>query len=328
MRKITVLDDYQGVVAGLDAARILDGIDVTLEVLNTHIDQEDDLIEALRNTRCLVLIRERTRITAKVIAALPGLELIVQTGRLSGCIDLDACQAHGVTVRDGTGNSIAPAELTWALILAASRRLVLYTRKLDAGVWQRSTDRLEDERLGSVLHGRTLGVWALGKIGSRVASFGRAFGMRVVVHGRENSRAAAQQAGYEFIADRRAFFAAADVLSLHLRLHNETRHIVTADDLAAMQSHALLVNTSRAELLAPGVLLEAIKAGRPGAAALDVFEDEPEGARAYLGNPRILCTPHLGFVDQNTYESYFSEAFAHVRSFFQAQVSDAHKHHD
>ena len=324
--KITVLDDYQGVVAGLDAAQTLDGLDVTLEVLNTHISGEADLIKALRGTRCLVLIRERTTITAAVIEALPELELIVQTGRLAGCIDLDAAKAHGVQVRDGSGNPIAPAELTWALILAASRRLVPYAKRLEAGDWQRSAERLEDEHLGSVLHGRTLGVWAFGKIGSRVAGFGRAFGMRVIVHGRENSRAAAQQAGYEFIAERAEFFATADVLSLHLRINNDTRHIVTAEELAAMQHHALLVNTSRAELLAPGALLAAINGGRPGFAALDVFEDEPDGARAYLHDPRILCTPHLGFVERGTYESYFAEAFGHVRAFLSA-AWDTHGGH-
>lgn len=317
MTKITVLDDYQGVVARLDATRTLDGLGAQLVVLTERIENELALIEALRGTRCLVLIRERSTISAALVAALPELELIVQTGRLSGCIDLEACKERGVTVRDGSGNPIAPTELTWALILAASRRLVPYASKLQAGIWQRSADRLEDEQLGRSLNGRTLGVWSHGKIGSRVAAIGRAFGMRVVVHGREASRAGAAQAGHTFIAERREFFAASDVLSLHLRLNDDTRHIVTRDDLLAMPANALLVNTSRAELLAPGALFEALASGRPGAAALDVFENEPEGARAYANHPQILCTPHLGFTEKDTYEAYFAEAFAHVRRFLE-----------
>jgi D-3-phosphoglycerate dehydrogenase len=318
MNRITVLDDYQGVVSRLDATRRLDGLDAQLQVLHEPLDNDAALIDALRDTRCLVLIRERTRIGAEVIAALPKLELIVQTGRLSSCIDLDACARHGITVREGSGNPIAPAELTWALVLAASRRLVPYVRQLEAGRWQRSAERREDESLGTVLHGRTLGIWGYGRIGARVASVGRAFGMRVIAHGRGASQQAATQAGDHFVADRKAFLAQADVLSLHLRMTPETRHIVTADDLAALPPHALLVNTSRAELVAPGALLEALAAGRPGFAVLDVFEDEPGGVQAYLGHPRILCTPHLGFVERDTYEAYFDNAFGHVHAYLSA----------
>lgn len=313
--KITVLDDYQGVVSRLAAARVLDGLPVRLEVKTERIADEARLVEALWDTDCLVLIRERTAIGAGVIDALPRLKLIVQTGRLSGCIDLEACRRRGVEVRDGGGNPIAPTEHTWALILAASRRLLPYAQQLEHGRWQRSAEHLAEERLGRVVQGRTLGIWSLGKIGGRVAAIGGAFGMEVLVHGREQSRSAAQAAGYTFVADRREFLSRADVLSLHLRLTPETRHMITAEALAAMRPDALLVNTSRAELLAPGALLAALKAGRPGAAALDVFEDEPGGVAAYLGHPGILCTPHLGFVEQDTYEAYFREAFTHVRAF-------------
>jgi D-3-phosphoglycerate dehydrogenase len=319
MLKITVLDDYQGVVSRLAAVRLLDGLPVTLQVRTERLADEAGLIEALRDTHCLILIRERSRITARVIEALPALRLIVQTGRLSGCIDLEACRRRGVEVRDGSGNPIAPTELTWALILAASRRIVPYARQLERGLWQRSSEQAVDEHLGRALHGRTLGVWALGKIGSRVAAIGRAFGMRVVVHGRAQSRAAAEAAGYVFVGERREFLAQVDVLTLHLRLGPETVHVIDADDLAVMRSDALLVNTSRAELLAPGALLAALGEGRPGAAAVDVFEDEPGGVAPYLGHPAILCTPHLGFVEQDTYEAYFSEAFAHVRTFLEAR---------
>ncbi|MBI2276527.1 MAG: D-2-hydroxyacid dehydrogenase family protein [Dechloromonas sp.] len=315
MKKLTVLDDYQGVVSRLAARRILDGSGIDLEVLNEGICDEQKLIAALAETDCLVLIRERTRVTAAVIAALPRLKLIVQTGRLSGAIDLEACARHGVAVREGSGNPIAPAELTWALILAASRRIVPYARQLEQGRWQRSAPALADERLGRALGGRTLGIWGFGKIGKRVGAVGRALGMKVLVHGRDQSRAAAEAEGLAYVADRLAFLGQVDVLTLHLRLCAETRHLIGDAELAALRPDALLVNTSRAELLAPGALLRALGLGRPGMAALDVFDDEPEGAAAYLGHPNILCTPHLGFVEQDTYEAYFGEAFTHVRNF-------------
>ena len=313
--RVTVLDDYQGVVPRLTATKELAGVPVSLQTLTERLVDEDGLIAALHDTDCLVLIRERTQITARVVEALPRLKLIVQTGRISGCIDLEACRRRRVEVRDGSGNPIAPVELTWALILAASRRLLPYAVRLSQAQWQRSRARIDDESLGRTVHGRTLGVWSLGKIGGRVAAIGRAFGMRVLVHGRDQSRDAAASAGYEFISDRSEFLAQLDVLTLHLRLGPDTRHMIGADDLAVMRPDALLVNTSRAELLAPGALLDALARGRPGAAALDVFEDEPDGVAPYLNHPAILCTPHLGFVDQDTYEAYFREAFAHVRRF-------------
>lgn len=315
MKKLTVLDDYQGVVSRLAARRILDGSGIELVVLSEGIRDEQGLIAALADTDYLVLIRERTRITAAVIAALPRLQLIVQTGRLSGAIDLEACARHGVAVREGSGNPIAPAELTWALILAASRRIVPYAAQLAQGGWQRSAPTLADERLGRALSGRTLGVWGFGKIGKRVAAVGLALGMKVVVHGREQSRAAAEADGLPYVADHLAFLGQVDVLTLHLRLCAETRHLIGDTELAAMRPDALLVNTSRAELLVPGALLRALGNGRPGMAALDVYEDEPEGAKTYLGHPNIQCTPHLGFVEKDTYEAYFGEAFTHVRNF-------------
>lgn len=315
MTKVTVLDDYQGVVAHLDAVRILDGLNVDLEVITEHVREEGRLAEILAQTDCLVLIRERTRISSSLIEALPRLRLIVQTGRLSNCIDLEACSRRGIPVKDGSGNPIAPAELTWALILAASRRLVPYTQQLKHGNWQRSVVEIADESLGRVVSGRTLGIWGYGKIGKRVASIGRAFGMTVLVHGRDQSKQAAASDGFEFVTDRSGFLKRLDVLTLHLRMCPETRHLIGEDDLACLLPDALLVNTSRAELLVPGALLSAVCKGRPGAAALDVFTDEPDGVREYLGVPQILCTPHLGFVERDTYESYFREAFTHVRAF-------------
>ncbi len=321
-----MLDDFQGAVARLEAARLLAGSGVELEVLTRHLP-EDELIARLADADALVLIRERTQVTARLVESLPRLRLVVQTGRLAGCIDLDACARRGVTVRDGSGSPVAPAELTWALVLAASRRLVSYAEQLRNGAWQRTAADLDGEALGSSLHGRTLGVWALGRIGSRVAGYGKAFGMRVLTHGREATREAAERAGYEYVADRRAFLAEVDVLTLHLKLNRETRHLIGPDDLAALRADALLVNTSRAELIAPGALLAALDRGRPGAAALDVFEDEPEGVRPYLDHPRVLCTPHLGFVERATYESYFETAFGQLRDFFAAAPRDSETLH-
>lgn len=309
-----VLDDTQDVVKRLDAVRLLDGTGVRLYVLNGHL-AGDELIAHLQDADGLVLIRERTSLTAQIIDALPQLKLIVQTGRQSGCIDLEACARRGIVVRDGSGSPVAPAELTWALVLAASRRLVGYAKQLQHGRWQRSAESLAEEGLGITLYGRRLGVWGLGKIGSRVAGYGKAFGMEVLVHGREQSRAAAETAGYTYVADRHEFLAAADVVSLHLKLTADTRHMIGIDDLAVMKRDSLLVNTSRAELLASGALLAAVERGTPGCAALDVFEDEPAGAEPYLGHPRILCTPHLGFVERSTYELYFGTAFRQVREF-------------
>lgn len=313
MTHVCVLDDYQGAVETLDALRVLEGLDVSIEVRREALDGDDALIDALSVADVVVLIRERTHLSARVIEALPRLKLVVQTGRLAGCIDLDACARKGVAVRAGSGNPTAPVELTWALILAASRRLLDYHDGLRAGRWQVCAH--EPSRLGRVLSGRTLGVWGYGKIGQRVARIGQAFGMEVRAHGRDASCQAAKEDGVIFEPDRARFLGGVDVLTLHLRLTEETRHLIRTDTLLGMREDALLVNTSRAELLAPGALMSALEAGRPGMAALDVFEHEPDGVEAYLGHPRILCSPHIGFVERNTYEAYFREAFAHVRAF-------------
>ena len=320
--KITVLDDYQDVVSRLKAIALLEGLDVQTVILTERVANEAALVRQLAETDCLILIRERTQITASIVKQLPQLKLIVQTGRLSGCIDLDACRQHGIAVLDGTGNPVAPAELTWALILGASRRIVPYARVLETGQWQRSCSSMQDEQLGRSMNGRSLGIWGLGKIGKRVAAIGRAFGMRILIHGRDQSKAAAEAEGYEFVADRKVFLSRVDVLSLHLRLCQDTLNLIDHDDLAAMRPDALFVNTSRAELLSPGALLRALQQGRPACAALDVFENEPEGIAPYLNHPSVLCTPHLGFVELDTYEAYFREAFQHVRDFIGSNKSD------
>ncbi|HYG06790.1 MAG TPA: D-2-hydroxyacid dehydrogenase family protein [Stenotrophomonas sp.] len=309
--RIIIPEDYQQAVRGLDCFARLHGHDVV--VLDQPLHGVDAMAAAFAGAQALVLIRERTHIDEALLARLPELRLICQTGRLSANIDLEACTRHGVAVAEGSGSPVAPAELAWALVMAASRRLQAYADALRAGHWQ----ALGDRGLGRTLQGRTLGIWSYGKIGRLVAGYGRAFGMRVQVWGSADSCAQAQADGYEIAASRAALFASSDVLSLHRRLSDASRHEVTADDLARMRPDALLVNTSRAELIAPGALLAALDAGRPGMAAVDVFEDEPllDASAAWLRHPRVLATPHLGYVERDSYEQYFSVAFDNLLAF-------------
>lgn len=305
---IVIPDDYQNVIRSLDCFATLSGHQVSL-----YHDAADDvqvLAERFADADALVLTRERTPIDEALLARLPKLKLISQTGKVSSHLDMDACTRHGVAVMEGRGSPIAPAELTWALIINARRQLFPAMRAMYAGQWQ--------VNLGQRLAGQTLGIWGYGKIGQRLARYAQAFEMSVLVWGSEASRQAALADGHRAASSRAAFFAEADVLSLHLRLVEATRHLVTAADLALMKPSALLVNTSRAELIAPGALLEALNKGRPGFAALDVFEQEPlvDIDHPLLRHPGVLCTPHLGYVEREGYELYFGDAFANVRAFF------------
>ncbi|MFI8611041.1 D-2-hydroxyacid dehydrogenase family protein [Pseudomonas sp. NPDC077649] len=308
---VVIPEDYQRVVQSLDCFRLLEGFDV--RVYHDHVCDPDLLAERFADAQALVLTRERTRIDAALLARLPNLKLISQTGRAGPHLDLQACRERGVTVAEGSGSPIAAAELTWALILNARRQLREAMNGLYAGHWQ--------VNLGQRLYGQTLGIWGYGKIGRRLARYAAAFDMRVLVWGSAASRQAAVADGHEAAPTREAFFEQADVLSLHLRLLPATRHCVGAADLARMKPDALLVNTSRAELIAPGALLEALDRGRPGQAALDVFEQEPilQVDHPLLRHPRVLCTPHLGYVERHSYEAYFGEAFANVRALLREQ---------
>lgn len=305
--RIAIPDDYQGCVRTLEAFKALAHHDV--QVFNDTLHSEDALAQRLAGFDAVVLTRERTRIGAALLDRLPALRLISQTGKVAGHIDLEACTARGVAVADGEGTGAATAELAWALVLASRRHLVQEANRLQAGLWQGF--------LGQQLRGQRLGIWSYGRIGRQVAGFGRAFGMRVWVWGRETSIAAAQADGFDAAPSRPAFFAHSDVLSLHVRLSEQTRGIVTAADLALMQPSALLVNTSRAELIAPGALVQALRAGRPGFAAVDVFEQEPvrPGEEELLSLPNALCTPHIGYVERDNYERYFGLAFANILRF-------------
>ncbi|CUI53230.1 Glycerate dehydrogenase [Achromobacter xylosoxidans] len=303
---ITILDDYFDTLRGLPCFRKLDGHAVT--VWNDHVQDVDALAERLRDTEALVLIRERTQIRAPLIARLPKLRLISQRS-VYPHIDVDACTAHGVILSSnqhaGTP-SYAAAELTWGLVLAGMRRIPQQVEALKNGVWQTG--------MGRTLRGRTLGIYGYGRIGAEVARYGAAFGMRVLVWAREASRQRAHDDGWDVAPDKQAFFKACDVLSLHMRLVPDTRGIVTAADLARMKPSALLVNTSRAGLIEPGALAQALRAGRPGMAAVDVFETEPlrDPKDPLLQLPNAICTPHIGYVTEDEYETQFSDVFDQI----------------
>lgn len=312
--KIAILDDYQDCVRHLDCFRLLDGHDV--KVFNNSAKGLGQMAIRLADFDALVLIRERTAISKPLLARLPKLKLISQTGKVSGHIDVAAATAAGVAIAEGAGDPTAPAELTWALIMAAMRKIPQYAAHLKRGTWQAASTQPLHNGLGSVLKGKTLGVWGYGKIGRLVAGFGKAFSMQVVVWGREDSRRMAQRDGYPVAQSKEAFFNDADIVTLHLRLNGATQGIVTAADLALMKPQALIVNTSRAELIETGALQAALELGRPGLAALDVFESEPLAFDSpLLQMDNVLATPHLGYVEKNSYELYFRAAFENIVNF-------------
>jgi len=304
---IAVLDDFLGVVPTLDAYRKLDGHRVT--VFREPLTDIDALGQRLSGFDALVLSRERTKITAELLDRLPKLRIISQTGVIPH-IDVPACTRHGVLVcTSRTGPSYTTAELTWGLILASMRYIPQEAAALREGRWQ--------TRFGRGLRGLTLGVFGYGWIGALVASYGRAFDMNVLIWGREGSLQRARDAGYATAPDQRSFFATADIITLHLRMLPETDGIVTAADLAAMKPDALFVNTSRAALVAPGALLAALRAGRPGYAALDVYDAEPvTGASDPLVSmDNVVCSPHVGYVTRDRFETMFDSAFEQVLAF-------------
>jgi len=322
---IIILDDYQDAVRKLPCAARLEPY--AAKVHTNTVKGSGQLAVRLRDAEVLVLIRERTHFPRQLLEKLPKLRLIVQTGPVGAHIDVAACTRLGIAVAEGIGDPVAPAELTWALIMAAMRRLPQYIGNLKHGAWQQSGLRAASMPpnfgLGMVLKGRTLGIWGFGRIGRLVAGYGRAFGMQVQVWGSEDSQARARAEGYAIADGRDALFEHSDVLSLHLRLGEATRSIVGLDDLSRMKPTALFVNTSRAELLAEGALVSALNKGRPGLAAVDVFENEP----ILQGHPLLrlenaVCTPHIGFVETDSYERYFSAAFDNVVHFIEGRPTN------
>jgi D-3-phosphoglycerate dehydrogenase len=304
--KISILDDYHDTLRTLDCFKKLEGHEI--KIWNDHVQDTDCLAERLRDCEVLVLIRERTEIRAPLLHRLDNLRLISQRS-VYPHIDIDACTDLGIVVSSsqhvGTP-SYAAAELTWALVLAAMRQIPQQMSSLKAGKWQIG--------VGNGLRGKTLGIFGYGRIGEVVAGYGRAFGMNVLVWAREASLERARNDGYGVARGKREFFSECDVLSLHMRLVESTRGIVTAGDLARMKPTALLVNTSRAPLIEPGALVDALKAGRPGMAAIDVYEQEPvrDTAHPLFAIDNVVCTPHIGYVTREEYEIQFSDIFDQI----------------
>ena len=315
---IVILDDYQDAVRKLNCASKLDAYPA--KVYTNTVKGIGQLSVRLKDADVIVLIRERTQLNRQVIEKLPKLKLIVQTGRVGSHIDVAACTERGIAVAEGTGSPVAPAELTWALVMAAMRRVPHYVAHLKHGVWQqaglKAASMPPNFGVGMVLKGKTLGIWSYGKIGQLIAGYGRAFGMRVIIWGGDASRERAQADGFELANSKNELFEQSDVLSIHLRLHDETRGIVKLEDLSRMKPTALFVNTSRAELVEPDALIAGLNRGRPGMAAVDVFESEPilQG-HALLRLENCICTPHIGYVEQDSYELYFGAAFDNVVNF-------------
>lgn len=298
---VTILDDYQDCVRHLTCFGKLARHQVT--ILNRHVADPHELAQCLRHTQAIVPIRERTQLGRELLSQLPSLELIAQTGMAGRHLDLEACQALGIKVTQSQGSGSATAEMTLLLILAALRHLVPEVQHMQQGLWQRT--------LGRQLRGRRLGILGLGRIGLQVGLAAQALGAHICAWGRTGSREAAQRQGWVFASSRDEFFSQCDIVCIMLRLNEETRSFVTAQDLARMKPDAILVNTARAELIEPGALWQALRNGRPGQAAVDVYESEPvlDPQHPLLQLPNCLCTPHLGFVEQDNYESYLGQAF-------------------
>ncbi|PMH28467.1 3-phosphoglycerate dehydrogenase [Vibrio lentus] len=308
--KIAILDDYQNVVESLECYSKLEQHDV---MVFTETYPEDELALKLREFDALLLIRERTDITESLLSRLPNLKLISQTGKVSNHINVQMCERFGVKVLEGRGSPVAPSELCWALIMAASRHIPTYASNLKQNQWQDSGSL----GLGRTLKGLKLGIWGYGKIGKCIAQYAQAFGMSVVVWGSQQSRVQAQADGFEVSTTKEDFFRDVDVLSLHLRLNDATKGCVTANDLQLMKSDSLFVNISRSGLVEPHALYRELREVPTKRAAVDVFDCEPvtTDAEPLLSLPNVTATPHLGYVEQNSYELYFDIAFDNILSY-------------
>jgi len=313
--KVVILDDYQNAVTKLDCFSLL--ADHEVVVFRDTIHDIERLAARLADADVLVLIRERTPITRELLQKLPKLRFIAQTGKASAHIDLEAATEHKVAVSESRFSGMATAELVWGLILASMRRIPQYIAQFRNGVWQRSGLESEDgysgHGLGTTLAGKTLAIWGYGRIARILGKYGQAFGMHVLIWGSEASREAAKLDGYDVATSKEDLFTRADVLTLQLRLVAATRNIVTLGDFQRMKPTALFVNTSRSGLIEDGALLAALRSGRPGFAALDVFEQEPPGAGyPLLHMQNVICTPHIGYVEKENYEALFDAAFRDV----------------
>jgi D-3-phosphoglycerate dehydrogenase / 2-oxoglutarate reductase len=307
--KVAILDDYFNTLPGLPSFRKLDNHEVT--VWNDHVQDIDTLAERLQDTEALVLFRERTQIPGELLDRLPNLKLISQRS-VYPHVDVEACTRNSVLLcsnMHGDTPSYAAAELTWGLILASMRQIPAQYESLKAGNWQMG--------IGKTLRGRTIGIYGHGRIGNAVAGYARAFGLNVCWWGSAEGRERARQAGETVPESRNAFFSEPDIVTVHVRLKPETRGIITLDDLLQMRADALFVNTSRAGLVEPGALLKALDAGRPGAAAVDVFDSEPmtDPNDPLVNHPNMIATPHVGYVTEDELELQFSDIYDQILAF-------------
>lgn len=312
--KIVISDDYQDCVRLLDCFGKLKNHHV--EVFHDTVSGLEEKVDRFKDAEAIVLTRERTVIDRSLIERLPKLKLISQTGKIASHVDLEACKDHGIVVMDGRGSGSATAEMNLLLILASLRNIVSEAIRLKLGQWQGT--------VGHQLSGKILGVYGFGRIGQQVCHLGKAFGAHVLVWGRQSSLTKAREMGFEVAASKAEFFMKSDIVSLQLRLNEETRGIVTAADLASMKPSSTLVNTSRAELVEKGALYAALKLGHPGFAAIDVYESEPvlNASDPLLELPNCLCTPHLGFVEKDNYEAYFGIAFDNINAFVDGSMQN------
>lgn len=305
---VAIPNDYQHCIRNLNCFQLLKDH----KVLTFHEYETDETVLAkwFKEADAIVLTRTRTKITASLLAQLPKLKLVSQTGKNAGHIDVAACTKYGVAVAEGRGNPIATAELAWSLIMNGLRLLPQAIQGMKEGKWQ--------VNIGRRVYGKTIGIWSYGKIGKLVASYAKAFGAKVLIWGGRNSTTQAKNDGFEIAESKEAFLKNCDVISLHIRLKETTKGLVTKEDLLLMRPDALLVNTSRAALIRKGDLLAALRLGKPGFAAIDVYEEEPifDKTHPLLQMPNVICTPHLGYVEQAGYELYFSIAFQNVVDYF------------
>lgn len=310
--KIVIPDDYQYAVKSLQALKNHEDFEF---IILGDITKSTQTEKYLNEAQALILIRERTIVDNAFLKRTPNLKIISQTGKLARNIDIDACTQAGIAIVEGSGSPIAPAELTWLLIQASRRKLVSTVGGMKLGLWQ--------TEIGSALNNQVIGILGFGKIGKMIAHYAKAFGMIVQVWGSERAKEEARRDGLQVPKDRQTFFSTSDVITVHQRLVAQTQGNISLDDLLSMKTDALFVNTSRAELVSEGALYKALLKGCPGYAALDVYEEEPiyNSTYLFLTMPNVLCTPHIGYVEKNSYELYFNMAINNVIKFFQGETS-------
>ncbi|MBU0474081.1 MAG: D-2-hydroxyacid dehydrogenase family protein [Bacteroidetes bacterium] len=305
--KITILDDYQNIIKELKCFDQLNSRNV--QIVNYTEKDPKKLAKKLRDTNILVLTRERTEINEALLSLLPNLKLISQTGKISNHLNLADCTKYKVAVAEGVSSPIAPAELTWILLMNTVRQIPQAIEAMKSGQWQIN--------IGSTINGKTIGIWGYGKIGKKIAQYAKVFGAKVLVWGSETSREKAVEDGFDKAKSKEEFFKTSDIITLHLRLTENTFGIIKESDLMLMKENSALINTSRAELLEEGALLKSLSVGKPTFAGIDVFEEEPIYNKdfALLKLPNVICTPHLGYVEKNGYELYFGKAFENAMNY-------------